>query len=286
MSILIRELSKLEEYQGCVDIQLEVWQFAPIEVVPAAHLVALHQYGGICLGAFDEASEGRMVGFAVGFAGWNGRYRFHHSHMLAVRPAYRGLRLGEDMKWKQRELALANGFDLMNWTFDPLQAPNANLNINRLGAVVGRYKDNVYGESGSPLHGGIPHRSVRSRMAVVVGAVHANASPPDGRIRSSSRILAMAPRWSSTFPLETTGALSCGDHRLDLAARNLLVEIPPNITDIMARDQDLAMRWRLVTREVFHHYFDSGYWVVALHRPEGRAIYELQRDYGEYVGID
>jgi predicted GNAT superfamily acetyltransferase len=97
-----------------------------------------------------------MVGFVFGFLGRDQNRFLHHSHMLAVLAEYRGRGLGENLKWAQRDRVRKQGLDLINWTFDPLQAPNANLNINRLGAVVGKYLLNLYGESSSPLHGGIP----------------------------------------------------------------------------------------------------------------------------------
>ena len=48
------------------------------------------------------------------------------------------------------------GLDLIEWTFDPLQALNAHLNFGRLGVVVEEYEENIYGESSSPLHRGSP----------------------------------------------------------------------------------------------------------------------------------
>lgn len=280
--IVIRELSDLSEYDGCVDVQLEVWQFDPIEVVPAAHLAALHHYGGMCLGAFDQAANDRMVGFAVGFTGWNGSYRFHHSHMLAVRPAYRGLGLGEDLKWAQREKACAAGFDLMNWTFDPLQAPNANLNINRLGVVVGKYKDNAYGESESPLHGGLPTDRFEAEWRLSSPRVQSlwqakQKSIPVGSDRDSApsvEVIRVGTR--------ADGLLVCEQTLLNRTDPIVGVQIPLGITEIMAKDKSLALQWRMATREVFHHYFEQGYWVVGLNRSDARAIYELRRNYGAY----
>ena len=48
------------------------------------------------------------------------------------------------------------GIDLIEWTYDPLQALNAHLNFARLGVVVEEYEENIYGESSSPLHRGTP----------------------------------------------------------------------------------------------------------------------------------
>ena len=56
----------------------------------------------------------------------------------------------------QREDALARGFELMEWTFDPLEIKNAYLNIERLGAIARRYNVNQYGITSSPLQGGLP----------------------------------------------------------------------------------------------------------------------------------
>ncbi len=48
------------------------------------------------------------------------------------------------------------GLDLIEWTFDPLQALNAHFNFAQLGVVSEEYEENVYGESSSPLHRGAP----------------------------------------------------------------------------------------------------------------------------------
>ncbi len=59
--------------------------------------------------------------------------------MLAVLPEYRNAGLGRRLKLAQREDAIAKGFDLMEWTFDPMEIKNAYLNLGRLGVIVRRY---------------------------------------------------------------------------------------------------------------------------------------------------
>ena len=76
--------------------------------------------------------------------------------MLAVRNEYRNAGLGRQIKLFQREDALARGFELIEWTFDPLEIKNAYLNIERLGAIARRYNVNQYGITSSPLQGGLP----------------------------------------------------------------------------------------------------------------------------------
>jgi predicted GNAT superfamily acetyltransferase len=97
-----------------------------------------------------------MVGFAMALPGYREGKSYLHSHMLAVLPEYRNAGLGRRLKLAQRDDALARGFDLMEWTFDPLEIKNAYLNIVRLGAISRRYIKDFYGPSTSALQGGLP----------------------------------------------------------------------------------------------------------------------------------
>jgi predicted GNAT superfamily acetyltransferase len=76
--------------------------------------------------------------------------------MLAVVKDYRNGGLGRRIKLHQREEAVSRGFELIEWTFDPLEIKNAFLNIEKLGAIVRRYTINQYGITTSPLQGGLP----------------------------------------------------------------------------------------------------------------------------------
>ncbi len=271
MSVEIRDVELLSEYDACAHLQIEVWAFDEIEVVPAGYLVAMHHYGGSCIGAFDGD---RMIGFVCGFGGWDRGQPFHHSHMLAVLPEYRGRQIGENLKWAQRERVLEQGIELINWTFDPLQAPNANLNVNRLGSVARRYKVNLYGESKSPLHGGIPTDRFEAEWYLKSQRVLAARA---GRLDDW-------PTWESLpranrTRLNSESLLACEpDLDLDLDVDAFLIEVPKTITDLMARDHDLALDWRHQTRKLFQEYFEKGYRVEGLHRGEASAFYRLARE--------
>ena len=76
--------------------------------------------------------------------------------MLAVRKDYRNVGLGRRIKLFQRGDALERGFELIEWTYDPLEIKNSYLNIERLGAISRRYNVNQYGITSSPLQGGLP----------------------------------------------------------------------------------------------------------------------------------
>jgi predicted GNAT superfamily acetyltransferase len=76
--------------------------------------------------------------------------------MVGVVEEYRNRGIARALKLAQREDALARGFELMEWTFDPTEIKNAYINIAKLGAIVRRYQHNFYGPSSSPLQGGLP----------------------------------------------------------------------------------------------------------------------------------
>ena len=152
-AILIRKCSALDEMSACVGLQKEVWNFADAELMPLRLFVVAEKIGGQVIGAFEA---GKLVGFAVALPGARGGHSYLHSQMLAVSSQHRNAGLGRRIKLFQRQEALARGFELIEWTFDPLEIKNAYLNIERLGAVARRYSVNQYGVTSSPLQGGLP----------------------------------------------------------------------------------------------------------------------------------
>ena len=151
--IRIAPVTKLADFEQCVDVQLAVWGYSDSDLIPKRVFIVAERIGGQVLGVFDG---NKLVGFAMSLPGYHDGKPYLHSHMLAVLPEYRNIGLGRRLKLAQRDDALARGFDLMEWTFDPLEIKNAHLNIARLGAIARRYMRNIYGPSTSPLQGGLP----------------------------------------------------------------------------------------------------------------------------------
>ncbi|MGA1981619.1 MAG: GNAT family N-acetyltransferase [Acidobacteriaceae bacterium] len=141
------------DFERCVEVQLAVWGYSDGDLIPKRVFIVADRIGGQVIGAFDRDV---MVGFAMALPGYRAGKPYLHSHMLAVLPEYRNAGLGRRLKLAQREDALSRGFDLMEWTFDPLEIKNAHLNIVRLGAIARRYMPDFYGPSTSLLQGGLP----------------------------------------------------------------------------------------------------------------------------------
>jgi len=150
---VIRKCHEFDELRSCVALQKEVWNFSDAELIPLRMFVVAEKIGGQVIGAFEDD---QMIGFALAIPGTRNGHPYLHSQMVGVREGYRNLGLGRRIKWFQRDDALSRGFELMEWTFDPLEIKNAYLNIEKLGAIARRYHVNQYGLTTSPLQGGLP----------------------------------------------------------------------------------------------------------------------------------
>jgi len=151
--LFLRHCTTLEEFQFCVDLQKEVWGFSDAELVPLRIFSLAPKIGGQLVGVWDGDI---LVGFAMAIPGNRHGHPYLHSHMVAVKEGYRNSGVGRRLKLFQREDAIARGYELMEWTFDPLEIKNAYFNLERLGAVARRYNVNQYGITHSPLQGFLP----------------------------------------------------------------------------------------------------------------------------------
>ena len=267
----IRPLTTLDECRRVVQLEREVWGYSDGEdVVPPPILIVSIKRGGILLGAFDASGE--MKGFVYSMAALKDRRPTQWSHMLGVVKAARESGVGAQLKLAQREHALMLGVDVIEWTYDPLQAINAHLNFSKLGIVAAEYAENIYGDSSSPLHRGSP----TDRF---VAEWHISRPHVQRRIESweqpvvRDRSVAAAPVINPSVPGVVW--IRPGDADLSLDVRRLLVEIPTGFSDMQLGDPDLAMAWRLHTRAIFQHYFSRGYRAVDffLSRETGRGHY-------------
>lgn len=242
--LIIRPLADWSEYLAAEEIQRVVWRMPDWrDAVPANLLITIHKNGGILLGAFDDD---RLVGLAFSFIGIDRHMAppvlKHCSHMLAVLPAYRSRQLGALLKLRQRELALSQGIPLMTWTYDPLIARNANLNLVRLGAVARRYIPDAYGEMTDGLNAGLASDRFEvewwldsPRVRACVAAAHPGESAPAG------------------------AAVAYVRDENDLHGDRLMVEIPADLELLKASEPGSAREWRARTRAIFQRAFAAGY---------------------------
>ena len=270
----IRPLTTIDDCRRVAELERQIWGYTDAEdVVPPPVLIVSVKRGGILLGAFDDGD--RMQGFVYSIPALKAGAVTQWSHMLGVLPEARDGGIGLRLKLAQRERALEMGIELIEWTFDPLQALNAHFNFARLGVIVEEYEENIYGDSSSPLHRGTPtdrfvaewhlrRPHVERRIAAIGQPVMRDSSVASAPLVNPSRT--MVERW-----------LEPGEADLNLDAARVLVEIPVGFTEMQASAPEVALAWRLATRRIFQTYFGRGYRAVDffLSRDAGRGQYLL-----------
>jgi predicted GNAT superfamily acetyltransferase len=268
--ISIRRVRSNEEYDACVRMQHAIWGEDFTEAVPATILKVTQQIGGVTAGAFDPS--GRLLGFVFGMIGSMDGELVHWSDMLAVHPDARNKGLGRRLKLFQRELLRPLGVERMFWTYDPLVAKNAFLNIVRLGARPTEYVIDMYGsDTHSALHSGLG----TDRFIVAW-----DLTKDGGANTQSGTELESAVREA---PI--ANALAFGDGRAGPAAQLpdadvVRVEVPADIDAVVARYLSIAAALRESTRRIFTHYMDRNYRVSGFSHltPDDRYFYILSRN--------
>ena len=267
--VTLRPLVALDEFRACFALQADVWGTSFADIVPASLLQVSTHVGGLVLGAF---AADRLVGFVFGLTGVKDDEIVHWSHMLAVRADAREHGIGRELKEYQRALLAQRGVAREFWTFDPLQARNAHLNVNRLRVRVMEYVVDMYGSTGSPLHFG----TATDRLIVSCSTTPTPepATTPTGTPAiggpEAVAILTPAPR--------SNDRLHAGDR-----PRMVMIEVPWDIQAVVAQSVAIADEWRMATRQSFQWAFQNGYRVTSFHRERAssRSFYVLTRNANE-----
>ena len=264
MPVVLRPLRSAEDYRQCEQLERETWGQNFTECVPASILMISQKVGGIAAGAFD--SDGRMVGMIYGLTGPRHGALAHWSHMLAVSRELRSRGLGRELKLYQRRAVLAKGVHTMLWTYDPLVAKNAYLNICRLGARPIEYVRDLYGpDTSSALHQGLG----TDRLVVEWRLDQAKSVPPSE-----------ASGWASVAVVNADADGNPQDEPGELPpSPRLRVEIPLDIQPVKASAEGAGALWRASTRGAFESCLEAGYAVTGFQRDEtsDRCWYLLER---------
>ena len=254
---VIRAVTQPHEMTALEDVQIAAWGSADREVVPGTMFRISAATGGVVLAAYPQGSD-TPFGLAYGFPALkNGQpghpqMLWHHSHLLAVAPEWRGSGAAVALKLAQRQAALAQGHTRMTWTFDPLIARNARLNLGKLGARAVSYHPAWY-----DLGGDVPADRLMAEWDLTAEHTEQPAPPPTGYI-------ALDATPDGTPVLKPA----------DLSAPRVLAEVP---TDADGLPVPLRLKWRLALREVLGGHLNAGYAVTGLAREGTRAWYVLEQ---------
>ena len=233
--IEIRSLSLASEIRDAQEIFDLVWP--PLgggtQVTPNL-LRAITHSGGYCSAAYIDDEPVAAALAIVGLHATDSGQDVHlHSHMAGVLEKYRNRRIGTVIKAHQRWWAMSKGIDTIVWTFDPLVARNAKLNLVNLGVSVRGYEPNFYGAMTDAINVG----------------------------EESDRVFAW---WDLSG--ERARAAARGELGVitKLGASQSVVEAPEDIVALRGADPGAAREWRYALRENLMREFSAGREVVGV----------------------
>lgn len=263
MKLDIRQPHNPSEFRDIEILEQMIWQID--HGVDAETIMAIYKSGGAVLLAYDlEVDAAKPIGFALSFIGLTTEVKVkHHSHMAGVLAEYRDKNVGYLLKLAQREVVLKQGVTThMTWTCDPLESRNANFNFHKLGATCNTYYVNLYGDM-SGINEGLPSDRFQAdwflnseRVKERLQGVKSSVSGNDVKVISSNE----------NRPVDDW----------TLGAEKVWLEIPANFQELRVNDKELALAWRMVTREVFITAFSEGYAVTDFIFEQGRGYYVLE----------
>jgi predicted GNAT superfamily acetyltransferase len=148
--VTLRALTTLQDADDILHVMIATW--GNHQLLPREMIVALAEAGDVPYGAFDGPD---MIGYVLGWAGVVPEDGLHmHSHMLAALPDRRHRGVGYALKLAQRAQCLDQGIHLVRWTFDPMIARNAWLNLGKLGALADGFRRDFYGQMDDSINTG------------------------------------------------------------------------------------------------------------------------------------
>lgn len=247
----VRLVRSLKEFAACETMSRDVWGTSERNVVPRELLLTIQLNGGLVHGAF--LPDGELVGFCFAFAGLrDGQLRLC-SHQLAVKPERRGAGIGVALKEAQKTDALQLGYELVTWTFDPLEARNAYINLHRLGCIGRLYDRNHYGAMEDELNRGLPSDRFEVEWWL---------RKPKTTVREEDPVVMLR--------------VGENDEPMPAAAqpepnRPAIIAVPGDFQAIKRRSMDLARRWRLESRAAIEAALAAGLVAVDFQR-EGAYV--------------
>lgn len=253
-------LDSVDELTVAAGLLNQTW---PAEV-SVSTLRAMRKVGNYVGGAYRNDA---LVGACVAFFGADGPEHLH-SHLAVVASAERSAGIGWTLKLAQRAWALEHRVTHIQWTYDPLEARNAYVNLTKLSARPVEYLVNFYGDHGDGTESAFPTDRVlvswdlRSPRTVVAARGEGLPTDPTDHRLPAATLLGR----------DELGAPRQGrDHGEPV----VLIATPEDATGVRANDPSLALEWRMLLRHHLGRAVRSGSESIAFRRD---GFYVVRRE--------
>jgi predicted GNAT superfamily acetyltransferase len=251
--VRLAPLTSLEDCDRLLDVMIATW--GNHQLLPRETLRALGESGNVPWGAFDGDE---LIGYVLDWIGAGPEGLHVHSHMLAAKPARRHRGVGYALKLAQRAKALERHVHVVRWTFDPLVARNAYLNLAKLGAIADHFARSFYGEMTDVLNEGDRSDRLLVRWDL-------DREPPEPvQVPQAEGLPVVLRRGKGEQPLR-------GDAPGSIGSR---LEVPPDLAELKSTVPASAAAWRDAVADAFEACFAAG--LVATGFDRERSSYVLE----------
>jgi predicted GNAT superfamily acetyltransferase len=236
MDYQMRLLEKQADLMKLLDLEREVWGFSEADTdSPLTMKVMSSQLFrmGYTFGLFDE---GELIGGNVFFASLvQGRV---YGHLVCLKPSLRNKNTGTQFLSDSFAFMKAQGVREVFWTYEPLDAANSTVYINKLGGQATQYISN-YIIIEDKINGGVP----LDRMICEVNLSQLNAIQKDSPGMTEAL---------DVFPLAGSDKFT--------ETNRILIEIPADYKSLKSESIEEATKVRLSSRRLFSEFInEKGY---------------------------
>ena len=253
----VRKVTAVEGIHEMQKLEKQIWEMEPI---PVHQTITAVKNGGLIVGAFIGK---RMIGYCYSFAGYSEGQVYLCSHMLAVDKEFQLMGIGKLLKDEQLRLAKEMGYELIVWTFDPLESRNAYLNTSKLYGVCYDYIIDCYGKMDDGLNKGLP--TDRFQVAWWIDSERVKNKWQPERIYSNPFTITLN---SASYPI-----IHMPKEQEWLQTDAVEVPVPKHIQLMKTDDHELAYDWRMATRKIFKQLSDNGFALIDVRRTEESVQY-------------
>jgi predicted GNAT superfamily acetyltransferase len=216
--IVIQNLDNVNDFHFAINIFDLTWEIKNgSEITPNLLKAMIHGGSYLAVAFIGKECVGASFAFPATTRGLH-----IHSHMTAVLEKYRNQGVGYELKIDQWRWAKKNNYEQITWTFDPLVARNAKLNLTKLGVNISNYYPNFYGDMQDML----------------------NAGDESDRVMASWQVVGEQP--------VPQGVIEIPDKS------DTLIKIPEDIVAIRSKDIPESLKWRRKVRQEFMQAFEKG----------------------------
>ncbi|WP_144509637.1 GNAT family N-acetyltransferase [Bacillus sp. FJAT-22090] len=255
--INIRVLKTTEDMLLVQQLEETIWG---MDAIPIHQTLTAVKNGGIIIGAFDGE---KLVGFSYGFPGFKNKETYLCSHMLGIHPDYQIQGIGKRLKDEQLLVAKDMGYNLIIWTFDPLESRNAYLNVTKLYGIVDTYIENCYGEMTGGINAGLPTDRLQVEWRITSERVQEKWMPKHIIYENLFQI---------EYPKEDLPVL-VEPELFAPSGQGYEVPIPKQFQAMKTASPEIALNWRLQIRKVIQTLFSSGYALVSVRNTDEPVSY-------------